>query len=189
MCTFVTALLPRSADLARIRSAVGPATEVLRPIVNPSVERYVGADGAYYRAYEGMCDCGVALGRAAHDTSSGKPPEVQVRALRRKGWSEAKVQRWLEEKSDAAARKAAERQARADHDLARWYRLLAATVGSGASPWVALLIHEYNGGLETDDIDIRRREEVPLSRVDDDTLQNMQQDVLYVFTTGRTRGV
>src|SRR5688572_29179278 len=113
MCTFVTAGLPVTADLTRIRTTVGPPSHALRPLENPSVQKYLGAGSRYYRAYESVCDCHVALGRAVTAQRRQKPAAAEVPSLRRKGWSQAKISRWLLEKEDAVLRKAAERQARA----------------------------------------------------------------------------
>ena len=181
MCTFVTAVLPQGADIVRIRAVLGPSSQALRPLVNRSVQRCFGAEACYYRAYESSCDCGVALGGAAYDAGSSRPPEEQVPALRKKGWREAKIRRWLVEKREATARKLAERESKAKSDLQRWRRLLDATVGSGASPWAALLIHEYSGGLETEAISLVGREEISMSRASDELLRNLHRDVLYVF--------
>jgi hypothetical protein len=172
VCTFVTAVLPALADLARIRAVVGPPTQALRPLVNPSVQRYIGANALYYRAYEGVCDCGVALGGAAYDVRGDRPAEADVAALRRKGWSEAKIGRRLEDKRETAERKVAERQSRAENDLRRWHRLLHTTVQSGASPWIAFKSRSDAA------------KEVPISQVSDNILRNMDRDVLYVFVFG-----
>jgi hypothetical protein len=65
------------------------------PLDNRHVAAQLGEGAVFVRATRGHCDCGTAIGRA-----HGR--DAKVEALRRSGWSEAKIQRWSEQKAEVA---------------------------------------------------------------------------------------
>lgn len=90
MCTFITAVLPASADadaVAAIFRAHGRAFIPGAMYATHAV--FLAAGERAFHTTLGHCDCGTPLGRAT--LSSDRDPSADMTArLRRKGWSEAK---------------------------------------------------------------------------------------------------
>lgn len=93
MCTFITAVLPASADadaVAAIFRAHGRA--FIPGAMYATRAGFLAAGERAFHTTLGHCDCGTPLGRAT--LSSGRDPSGDMAArLRRKGWSKAKIAR------------------------------------------------------------------------------------------------
>jgi hypothetical protein len=57
---------------------------------------------SYGTSHVGLTQCGVSHNPAMPDSESGR--EQKARALRKRGWGEAKIERWLDEQRTVAAR-------------------------------------------------------------------------------------
>jgi hypothetical protein len=179
MCRFVTAALPAKADMASIRKRLGPPTAVLCPTTNASVEEHLEPGSHYFRAFEGHCDCDTVLGTARWEKPSVEITQGELDKLRRKGWTEQKIERWIAQHDELHARRTAEAAKERTYDLRRWQALIDATVRSYASPYFVVLLHMYDGTLEGDCVPIRREVRVPEADVTDEYLVGLEEDVLY----------
>ncbi|MBI5160233.1 MAG: hypothetical protein HY996_02265 [Micrococcales bacterium] len=186
MCHFITGTLPRAAArtvLAPILREHGLAFSALD---NPFVQAQLAPGDAYSRATKAWCDCGTPLGSARRGRGAVAQDGAHVarmkEALRKKGWGSAKIERWLVQQARTRER---DERVRKDHDAANaayletWRDALAALART-AGP-VGLLLHWYHGGLETERIEIARREPVALRSLDVAALAGIEEDMLYVF--------
>lgn len=64
--------------------------------------------------------------------------------------------------------------------LASWLGFLRATLESGKTPYIGLLVHMYSGSLEAD-FELKARRVVRCGDRTGDMLGRMEEDVLYVF--------
>jgi len=146
----------------------------------------------YHRLTRAACDCGTALGSLAFGTEGrGRTDgnlERKMKKLRDKGWSQAKIERWLSqhEKADDRRRKAADEATLRLREggmftARRWIEVLAELVSSGYASSVGLLIHWYSGTVEGERIVITKRQPVSLAKVNAEFMMNMEHDVLYEF--------
>jgi hypothetical protein len=140
MCLFITLALPAGADVPLLDSLAARYGRCLVPLRNDSVERQLPPGAVYCRTTIGHCDCDNALGRAAR-AGSDQDHEERARRWRRKGWSEAKIARALENSADSTQVHAG------NQDLAQWRGFLGALLGHGLAR-VHLLLHWYSADLE-----------------------------------------
>lgn len=127
------------------------------------------------------CDCGSWLGRWRDpEPPPDREPQLQAEAerLRRRGWGEHKVQRWLEQRRLEKPGSPPPRDGVPD-EIQRWLRLLATLVRH--FPWVGLYLHEFQGGPTEERFPVRHRRELRMKEVDADTLLHLEEDVLYLF--------
>lgn len=185
MCHYITATLPHDVNL----DAVAPVFESHRLgfalISNPHVSSQIEPGGWYILTTKGHCDCGTALG-SLNRPAAGEAVshERELRKLRKRGWSEARVRRWIEQKELAEAKRLREADARglgAAPEVERWMSCLADLLRSGHTRRVGLLLHMYRGGVASERIDIPGREEIGLAELTPDRLRRMREDVAYVF--------
>jgi hypothetical protein len=105
-----------------------------------------------------------------------------LKKFRQQGWSEAKIQRWLEQKEQNKERHRREDEALASGggpELDRWIEFLNDLIGFGHAPRIGLLLHWYGGTIEGERIKIKRRERVRLAEVNPERLMKIEEDVLY----------
>jgi hypothetical protein len=185
MCTYIAALLPPGADPVRIRLLADEHGLGWKEFSNRHLLAQVDPGSAWFLTSRNHCDCGTALGAAG---PTGRAPshdlESEVPALRRRGWSDAKIGRWRAQKTAAVERR---QQVRANLAVERtpetdsWVEFLRWAVVSGATERVGVLIHDYTGRIEGERIAIKRRELVTVEGVTSERLCTMETDVLYAF--------
>jgi len=112
-------------------------------------------------------------------------PGHELAKLRKKGWGEAKIKRWLEMRVKLRSRRLHSADV-GQRESVRWWRMLIETaLREGQARWFALLIHFHNSPLDQEDIVWRREERLDLPAVTEDLLLHLEQDVLYRFQMPR----
>jgi len=172
MCHFIKLVLSAQADVPALRDIVERHGRVLEPISEPRVDRELPpGDDAYLTTRR--CDCGTGLAnrkakRREHDE------DREVARLRREGWSEAKIQRWREQRGEAVARKAEAKAKSKEQEVEDW-RALVSDLLDAKADHVGLLVHWV-----TDDV--RRGPVLPKASLNTETISNMDENVVYTFT-------
>ena len=115
-----------------------------------------------------MCDCGTALGRLASAEMAER--QRKLRRLEKKGWSKAKIERWVADRNKSIDR----------GEIDSWFGLLTAVLSSGAAESIGLMLHFYSSSVH-DETFAFAREDVPISGVDAEFLLGIEEDRLYVF--------
>lgn len=154
----------------------------------------------YLLTTRGHCDCGTALGILRQERRS-RPDEDEIdevlaresAKLRKKGWSAARIQRWLEskwtihERSERQAGQRVESHWRPDAD--RWLTFLREALRSGAASRAGILVHWYDGTIEHERFPLLNRLELDVAPVATDDLLEMKSDTLYEFRATRPQTV
>ena len=180
MCTYIAAVLPAGTD----PKAAGELFEKHnlgfwqihdRP---PAISK----DQLYVLTSTKYCDCGTVLGRGCIRNPHTKEPETEIPKLRKKGWSEAKINRWLEDKT----RKPDPRDTESEEELARWIVTIQEILTSGVTKSLGVFVHFYNEGFGADII--KRVEQVKLADLSPELLLGLADDTLYEFTAPARAG-
>jgi hypothetical protein len=182
MCTYIMTVLPAGTDLEPAREdykmfGLNFWVQKERPPAISTHDAYVGTAG--------FCDCGAALGSSNVSHRPIKPPDEQLPKLKKRGWSEAKIERWLDEKRTHLAgdiRRADERTVR---ELARWHAFIEHALESRLASQIGVFVHSYNKGFGADII--RNIVRVPLRMLSPELLRNIADDTLYEFVPDRVR--
>src|SRR5688572_15732863 len=100
MCHFITAVIP--PEVAPDAAAALFAAHRLGFVVlqNPNVAAQLSDGERHILTTRGHCDCGTVLG--SHREAANHERELEK--LRKKGWGEAKIERWVEQKRAARVR-------------------------------------------------------------------------------------
>jgi hypothetical protein len=205
---FITATLPAAARWERVEPVLARHAFSWKTLENASLKEALAGDH-YYLTTRSHCDCDSALGslggritgprRQSAAGAAGRDPEVAK--LRKRGWGEAKIRRWLEQRAQAAASWSRAEAARAEAlgtavreaggsgEAQRWLGAIRELVGAadelrGAAPvkHVGLLLHQYGGGLRTERITLARSETSSAATLEVQGLLELEEDVLYRFT-------
>jgi hypothetical protein len=210
---FITATLPAEVRYALVEPVLKRHALGWTPLRNPSLKAALAGDQLYLTT-RGHCDCDSALGRLgrwAHQRPAGdggghvggaagapagasQAADPEVARLRKKGWGEAKIRRWLAQRAQAAANwQRAEavraeavgselREAGETGEAQRWLEALRELVSAPLRlKHVGLLLHQYPGGLEGERITVARRQSVSAAALDLQLLLELEEDVLYRF--------
>jgi hypothetical protein len=185
MCLYITATLPRDAKL----DCVAPIFETFKlsfeTVSNPYVLKQLPPGEVYISTTTSHCDCGSALGSLGRsDRDEPESYEHGLKKLRRKGWSEAKIRRWLEQKAQTREKHAREDEARAGSNTPvaqSWVDFISAVLNSKCTDRVGILLHFYHMDVEGERIKIAGNERVKREGLTPRLLMEMEYDVLYEF--------
>jgi len=211
MCTYVTLAMPAAVPFDALRAVIERHKRRLHRIEHDYKRRPFLRPGDIYFHTARTCDCGTPVGwnsAACEPDSSGRTAAEQQDAeaereaerarakQRRKGWSQARVERWMAEKHAAAAIQSARVVTLDAAELERWTQLLrelaaqasSSRVGGGSAGGshggaggLRLLIHEYAGSLENEPIANLDRASLHLRDLTPDTVAGLRWDVVYAI--------
>lgn len=185
MCTMIYAVLPSDAS----RNLLDPVIEQYEMAFQPLDSKWLaGRPGQLLRATRRWCDCGTVIGSGYNRIPTEEIEEdleKRLKELKRAGWSQSKVERWLAEKDRAKEKRHAERIASGDAfevQLAKWSGFLPALLHTGGADWVGLVYHWHTG---QEIFEIGAEITVPIDELTPELLQQMAPDTLYKFLRSR----
>ncbi|MBS1989233.1 MAG: hypothetical protein JSS83_01880 [Cyanobacteria bacterium SZAS LIN-3] len=187
MCIFITAVVPAEVDLKKSQALLQEHGMRFKSLENPHLQGQI--EGAQYLCATGaICECSTVLGsntegRAREDRKQEFQHEIEK--LRRKGWSQQKIERSLADKTNAANRDIDSAKAKHEAELTNWCNFIHAFLAQPGTPTLGLLLHMYSGGLATERIRIKRFEKLRVSGKLPSMLTAMENDVLYTFTKAK----
>lgn len=188
MCHYITAVLPATANHSAVEALFHLGQRKLDAQKNASISSQLRPGECYYVTTRGNCDCGTPLGELARAESGSEAfdPDAQGKKLRRKGWSEARISRWLKQKEDQLASAAQTLPAGGSLGTEAWRALITDVLRSGNTPYVCLLLHWYSGPV-SGRIQLSGREVIDHQELTSERLARMREDVLYEFRASPRR--
>lgn len=98
MCYFVTWIFPKDCDTDGILPVLKTFGRTFIPLNNPVIWKQLLLGEQYGLSKQGQCDCGTCFGASQRNTSIDKPGQIQlIEKMRKRGWSETKLKRWIEQ--------------------------------------------------------------------------------------------
>src|SRR4051812_35602626 len=101
MCHYVTAVVPGAAGLDAVSAILNRHGFGFRQIANRHVQSQLRAGDVQILTTRAMCDCGTPLASRSRSVEPAAHPQSMLPKLRARGWSEARIQRWLAERAAA----------------------------------------------------------------------------------------
>ena len=174
MCLFITAVVPRSALCSGFDAVVARHKLAFRPCRNPHLIAQLKPAEHYAHTSSGGCDCGSPLFFAARDHL-----EKQIGKLRAKGWSNAKISRWVEDSRPRAhQQKGAQDRCWSIPD---WAAFLEEALALPRVSFVGLIGHWYQGDVDSEPFVINGRVAHRLAELRAGSLGVLDQDTIHLF--------
>lgn len=173
MCYYI-ALLVRGGDASAIDRVLRNHGRQAKPLDNLSIASALEPGEAQFLTTVGHCDCGTALAPATEDRASKRTQ--QAAKLAKKGWSQAKIERWLVDRERADERADERRHANTPDSVELWSSIIGELLSVPGIQQAGLLLHFYSGDIEQEAIE-PSRETVPL-RDFEASLQRLREDQL-----------
>ena len=96
MCHFITATHSANISLTDINKIAEPFALKFQDCNNEYVNKQISKDEKYIFKYTNVCDCGTSIGEASEIRNRTKRlQKSEVDKLKKKGWTETKINRWL----------------------------------------------------------------------------------------------
>ena len=98
MCHFITLIAPTD-DVAAVRAMMERHGRAAEPIDNPSIRKVLRQGERQYLTTPGHCDCGTVLApRKGSAEAFEEKLAKEAARLKRKGWSQAKIARAVDQR-------------------------------------------------------------------------------------------
>src|SRR2546423_1121795 len=99
MCHYITATLPHNINPDSVAPTFDSHKLGFELISNPHVSKQLESGDWYILTTRGQCDCGTSLGSLSRpEANKVISYDRELKKFRKQGWSEAKIERWLEQK-------------------------------------------------------------------------------------------
>lgn len=176
MCHFVTLIAPTD-DATAVRAIMERHGRAADPADNPSIRKVLLEGERQYVTTRGHCDCGTALA-PRHDTPEMFEEKLAKEAARmkRKGWSEAKITRAIEDRRKADGRPSGG----GSDSLELWNAVIRDLRKELNLPYVGLFVRFYSGAIATEVFNASRRE-VSKGTPWQDTLASLEHDEVTIL--------
>lgn len=176
MCNFITAVLPVRADNNAFRTLVDKHHLLFAPLSNPHLLAQLEPGEGYFHATRATCDCVTGLVGSV----KSRDREGAVRKLRQKGWSDAKVARWLQATAKVPDESRA-KQAELSHGA--WAAFIGEALLLSSVPYLGLLQHSYKRSTHDEAFALKGRVQHSLEEFQRRSFV-WQAKVVYVFKGG-----
>ena len=186
MCYYITATLPKGTKIDTLVPIFDNYEMTFSPVNNENVKSQLPFGELYFRPTQSYCDCDTVLGSL--DISQKHEALVdskKVKKLRKKGWSEEEINNWVTEKMQKERAKKQKKDKYwpdfRNQQATRWINFLRELLDTRLTFRVGILIHWYNGGLDSEEIEIKKTQRVNVESINAEVLMNLKEDVLYEF--------
>ncbi|MCC6361085.1 MAG: hypothetical protein IT450_20275 [Phycisphaerales bacterium] len=188
MCYFIT-LVVGGADAGSIDPILRRHGRQATPVRNASLARVLAEGERQYLTCADQCDCGSALvpGESTSARRNPRAATLQKRAARlsRKGWSQAKIDRWVSEHVQADAWSERQRHTKRADTLKMWTAIITDLVALPGVERAGLLLHQYSGSVDEEILN-PLRETVSIKDFES-RLRNLREDQLLMAARPATR--
>ncbi|TDF37219.1 hypothetical protein EYS14_13755 [Alteromonadaceae bacterium M269] len=183
MCYFITAVLSPDSNIEKVALMAKSFQLNWVSIYNKSVSQYLEKGSHYFYTANGLCDCDTSLGKLNRCRSRRKADfDIQIQRFLRKGWSQSKVNNWLEEKEKIQEReKRIALNSDKGLDAERWFEFVNQVLDQKLTSFFSLLLHSYHGSLEGELVSIEGLINVDVADFSVGFLLNMKEDTFYQF--------
>lgn len=175
MCQFITIVLPKDVKLEKIESVLIKHGFGCQAFQNDFILHQIPKGGQLVNTTVGHCDCGSVIASATLPSSKDIKPN-DIEQLKRKGWSETKIKNWIESKSKANTQTKTH-----DMERAQWTNFLEEVLVVNKIGKIGLFIHWYDNSMKDEELVFKNRETLSIKSLKGDTLDNMNNDILYEF--------
>lgn len=186
MCHYITGIVKKGTSLEALSGIAKSHGLHFIDIKNEFIEGQLPQGTMYLWKKTSHCDCGTALGcmNLRNKQSEASDREGEIKRLHKKGWSEAKIQRWIEEKEKASDKNEARNEVYRQSQEPRaedWAKFVKDAVTNPKVGEFGLLLHFYKTGPERETLELKRQEKISVRDVSSDFLMTIDEDVLYLF--------
>lgn len=176
MCHFVTLIAP-TGDAAAVAAIMDRHGRAATPIDNPSIREVLHDGERQYLTTRGHCDCGTVLApREATAEEFEDKLAGEAARLRRKGWSQAKISRAIDDRRKADAKPGSG----GPDSLELWDAVLHDLRQDLKLPYAGLFVRLYAGQIATEAF-IATRREVATGVPWRDALASLAHDEVTIF--------
>lgn len=187
MCYFITGIFSGNVSVGDINTIGKDYGLKFGYCENDFVQNQLKPGEHYISKMSKYCDCGTPLGMfKRHDNNqTGEAQKTEMAKLKQKGWSDAKIRRLLNDRNKRAeqeANKFEQGKLSASYEVQKWVDFIVRLFDSTSVKTFGILLHWYNGGVDTERIKLKGRAMIDKTKLSTLTLLEMEEDTLLIIT-------
>ena len=184
MCFYITATLPKEANIEELKSLFDKYDMAFVPINNKYVESQLRPKELYFRATKHYCDCNTILGMNNISIEYDKLlKSKKVKNLKKKNWSNEQIDKWIKKKIKKKNPHAIKTKVSAeiDQETNNWINFIREILKTESIKRLGILKHWYTKSLSTEKILIRKSNRIKITELSSELLYKFEEDILYEF--------
>ena len=180
MCYYITATLPKKANLEKLRPLLEDFNMDFTLINNLNIETQLRPKELYFRATKSYCDCDTVLGSQNRSQEYEKLlKSKKVKTLRKKKWSDEQIHNWIMDKIASRPHNVSPKKTpeEINQEINNWINFIKEILKHVKK--IGILKHWYKFGLNNEEIVLKRTTHINLKDLNAKTLLKLEEDVLY----------
>ena len=182
MCHYITAICSSKTKLTEINLIGKNYGLEFEDCENAHIVKQISNTEKYLWKKSEMCDCGTNLGEAFfNNEKTERVQKSEIDKLEKKGWTNAKISRYLadkKKKEDKIIRENDTMLGRQSNELDSYVHFLKEVVKNTDTEVFGLLLHWYSRGIETENIKLVDRKNIPSKALTVFDLKTLKEDQL-----------
>ncbi len=176
MCYYLVATLPSNVNIRALKPTIERYHMGFEMLENPYILHQLPKGERLFYATKRHCDCDTALGCDVGALNTNEL-EGEIERLRKKGWGQAKIERWKSERDDL---KEVDRLNQ-DKELEIWYAFISEALEGNNATHIGIMKHFFAGSVEQEKVKISEIKEVRIKGIKPKYLRKIEDDTLYNF--------
>jgi hypothetical protein len=175
MCLFVAAIVPQKAMTPEFAAVASRHGMPLSPLSNATLGQQLAPTEQVWITTRSHCDCGSELFSRPKRTPRNLERERQK--LKKKGWGEAKIEKWIQATERSRLTSPTERVV----TRREWLGFLSEALALRTTPYVAILGHSYGGDLSIEELRLEGRTRRLVEELDGPAFEALTEDTVHEF--------
>jgi hypothetical protein len=184
MCFYITATLPKEANIEELKSLFDKFNMAFVPINNEYVISQLRPNELYFRATKNYCDCDTILGMNNTSIEYDKLlKSKKVKKLKKKNWSNEQIDKWIKKKIKTIKphKITTKSSAEVEQETNNWINFIREILKIDSIKRLGILKHWYTQSLSIEKISVRKSNRIKITELSSELLHKFEEDVLYEF--------
>jgi hypothetical protein len=181
MCIYIVLVLPKNSGLVDIDQVLLTRDLSFKSFKNESLEKQLNAN-LFVRLAKNLCDCNTPLGKNFRETTATNVTlEKEIDRMRRKHWTQAKINRVIAQKAALDKIKSLAQREQETVLLQCWCDFIKTVLVQNSVKWMGLVLHPFDDTIETEIVQIADTVTVSRSEISHAYLSDLRNDIFYQF--------
>ena len=177
MCQFNLLIANQKEDSDDLKRIITENGFHYRELENDSLSKQIGNNKKIILTTKGNCDCGSILGINHQDSSPKLNVEKEKKKLKKKKWSQTKIDRYLADKIKSEDKKIQDSRLSEETEEFNWIRLSEQLIREQIE--FGILFHQFAGLIEEEEIKIVRINQKLIGELKKGELRNFRENELH----------
>ena len=176
MCQFNLVIIDRESEEDDLKQIFVKNGFGYRELEIENLMNQIGENQKIILTTKGECDCGSILGLNHQDLAPRIEVEKEKKKLRKKKWSESKIERYLNDKLKEQNKRSAESELGNESEERNWIKLFELLFKKNGK--FGILFHQFDGLIEEEKIEIEKTNQISIELLKKGKMRNFKENQL-----------